>query len=157
MKHVDSLNLCSLESFQQSFDFRWFMRNAYMLCRWCCQRAEYGTFSNRGFQVALGSGSEPIDEKGVVFSCWDKWTGRSAECATLAFLFLQLPQIILNTKNLLAGEFAALFAVPWMVRRLVYNSIVRWLIASGAYIVGYFFFFFCFFSFLDFFFCHQVA
>nr|XP_024361884.1 maltose excess protein 1-like, chloroplastic isoform X2 [Physcomitrium patens] len=77
-------------------------------------RAEYGTFSNRGFQVALGSGSEPIDEKGVVFSCWDKWTGRSAECATLAFLFLQLPQIILNTKNLLAGEFAALFAVPWM-------------------------------------------
>lgn len=55
------------------------------------------------------------DEKDADYTRLNTVTGRLAECATLAFLFLQLPQIILNTKNLMTGDFAALFAVPWMV------------------------------------------
>ncbi|KAJ7526338.1 hypothetical protein O6H91_16G002400 [Diphasiastrum complanatum] len=45
---------------------------------------------------------------------WNFLTEQLAASATFAFLLLQLPQIILNTKNLLAGNNAALFAVPWM-------------------------------------------
>ncbi|KAJ7542068.1 hypothetical protein O6H91_10G088000 [Diphasiastrum complanatum] len=45
---------------------------------------------------------------------WSSVTEQLAASATVAFLLLQLPQIILNTQNLMAGNNAALFAVPWM-------------------------------------------
>ncbi|CAM6100960.1 unnamed protein product [Calypogeia fissa] len=53
-------------------------------------------------------------EPSGAFSEWDATTARLADSATAAFLLLQLPQIILNTQNLLAGNSTALFAVPWM-------------------------------------------
>lgn len=78
------------------------------------ERGEYGTFANTDAKVVLDSWRDSTDEKEVIYSRWNATTARLAESATLAFLFLQLPQIILNTQNLYAGDFAALFAVPWM-------------------------------------------
>ncbi|KAK1307304.1 hypothetical protein QJS10_CPA10g01290 [Acorus calamus] len=48
------------------------------------------------------------------FDEWDSLTAKFAGAANLPFLLLQLPQIILNAQNLLAGNKAALFAVPWL-------------------------------------------
>lgn len=45
---------------------------------------------------------------------WDSITGQLAASATIAFLLLQLPQILLNFQNLMSGNKIALFAVPWM-------------------------------------------
>uniref|UniRef100_A0A3Q7FIC3 Uncharacterized protein n=1 Tax=Solanum lycopersicum TaxID=4081 RepID=A0A3Q7FIC3_SOLLC len=46
---------------------------------------------------------------------WDSLTAKFAGAANIPFLILQLSQIILNARNLLAGNQAALFAVPWLV------------------------------------------
>lgn len=78
------------------------------------ERGQYGTFSNKEPEVVLECWKNSTDEKDANYTRLNTVTGRLAECATLAFLFLQLPQIILNTKNLMTGDFAALFAVPWM-------------------------------------------
>lgn len=43
-------------------------------------------------------------------------TAKFAGAANVPFLLLQLPQIILNARNLLAGNKTALFAIPWLVR-----------------------------------------
>lgn len=43
-------------------------------------------------------------------------TAKFAGASNIPFLLLQLPQIILNARNLLAGDNAVLFAVPWLVR-----------------------------------------
>ncbi|KAH0679910.1 maltose excess protein 1-like, chloroplastic [Solanum tuberosum] len=48
------------------------------------------------------------------FKQWDSLTAKFAGAANIPFLILQLPQIILNARNLLAGNQAALFAVPWL-------------------------------------------
>ncbi|XP_077234801.1 maltose excess protein 1-like, chloroplastic isoform X2 [Tasmannia lanceolata] len=48
------------------------------------------------------------------FEEWDSLTAKFAGAANLPFLLLQLPQIILNARNLLAGNNSALFAVPWL-------------------------------------------
>ncbi|KAE8734598.1 Maltose excess protein 1 [Hibiscus syriacus] len=45
---------------------------------------------------------------------WDSWTAKFAGAANLPFLLLQLPQIILNARNLMAGNKTALLAVPWL-------------------------------------------
>uniref|UniRef100_A0A0D3FZT1 Maltose excess protein 1-like, chloroplastic n=1 Tax=Oryza barthii TaxID=65489 RepID=A0A0D3FZT1_9ORYZ len=45
---------------------------------------------------------------------WDSLTAKFAGAANVPFLLLQLPQIILNARNLLAGNKTALFAVPWL-------------------------------------------
>jgi hypothetical protein len=47
---------------------------------------------------------------------WDSVTAKFAGAANVPFLLLQLPQIALNARNLLAGNKTALFAVPWLVR-----------------------------------------
>jgi hypothetical protein len=47
---------------------------------------------------------------------WDSVTAKFAGAANIPFLLLQLPQIVLNARNLLAGNKTALFAVPWLVR-----------------------------------------
>ena len=46
---------------------------------------------------------------------WDSLTAKFAGAANVPFLLLQLPQIVLNARNLIAGNKAALFAVPWLV------------------------------------------
>ncbi|XP_071732133.1 maltose excess protein 1-like, chloroplastic [Rutidosis leptorrhynchoides] len=45
---------------------------------------------------------------------WDSLTAKFAGAANVPFLLLQLPQIVLNARNLIAGNEAALFAVPWL-------------------------------------------
>ncbi|KAF9624493.1 hypothetical protein IFM89_011536 [Coptis chinensis] len=45
---------------------------------------------------------------------WDSLTAKFAASANLPFLLLQLPQILLNAQNLLAGNKSALLAVPWL-------------------------------------------
>ncbi|MCO5549040.1 hypothetical protein L7F22_002506 [Adiantum nelumboides] len=53
------------------------------------------------------------DEKSSTYEFWDGLTEQLSGSATFAFLPLQLPQIILNYRNLSAGNAAALAAVPW--------------------------------------------
>ncbi|XP_059625148.1 maltose excess protein 1-like, chloroplastic [Cornus florida] len=45
---------------------------------------------------------------------WDSMTAKFSAAANIPFLVLQMPQIILNARNLLAGNKSALFAVPWL-------------------------------------------
>ncbi|KAJ0231491.1 Maltose excess protein 1 [Hirschfeldia incana] len=45
---------------------------------------------------------------------WDSWTAKFSGGANVPFLMLQLPQIILNAQNLMAGNNTALSAVPWL-------------------------------------------
>ncbi|XP_047316331.1 maltose excess protein 1-like, chloroplastic [Impatiens glandulifera] len=54
-----------------------------------------------------GEGSDSLEE-------WDVMTAKFSAAASVPFLLLQLPQIILNARNLLAGNKTALFAVPWL-------------------------------------------
>ncbi|KAI3750150.1 hypothetical protein L2E82_20776 [Cichorium intybus] len=46
---------------------------------------------------------------------WDSLTAKFAGGANVPFMLLQLPQIVLNARNLIAGNNSALFAVPWLV------------------------------------------
>ncbi|XP_022943767.1 maltose excess protein 1-like, chloroplastic isoform X1 [Cucurbita moschata] len=45
---------------------------------------------------------------------WSSLTAKFSGAANVPFMLLQLPQIILNTRNLLAGNTTALLAVPWL-------------------------------------------
>ncbi|KAL8459355.1 hypothetical protein ACS0TY_036732 [Phlomoides rotata] len=64
--------------------------------------------------------AHPISEEPVKwrrskdFEQWDSMTAKLAGAANLPFLLLQLPQIVLNTRNLLEGNTSALLAVPWL-------------------------------------------
>lgn len=48
------------------------------------------------------------------FEQWDSLTAKFSGASNIPFLLLQLPQIILNARNLLAGNKMALLAVPWL-------------------------------------------
>ncbi|XP_010549749.1 PREDICTED: maltose excess protein 1, chloroplastic-like isoform X1 [Tarenaya hassleriana] len=65
------------------------------------------------FPHPLGLASEDFG-KSKAYEEWDSWTAKFSGAANLPFLMLQLPQIILNAQNLMAGNKAALFAVPWL-------------------------------------------
>lgn len=54
-------------------------------------------------------------EKNEKFEQWDSWTAKFSGASNLPFLLLQLPQIILNARNLIAGNPSALLAIPWLV------------------------------------------
>ncbi|MCL7045109.1 hypothetical protein MKW94_020962 [Papaver nudicaule] len=58
-------------------------------------------------------GSEKIKNP-QEFEEWDSLTAKFAGASNLPFLLLQLPQIILNSQNLIAGNYSALSAVPWL-------------------------------------------
>lgn len=45
---------------------------------------------------------------------WDSLTSKFSGAANVPFLLLQMPQILLNTRNLIAGNNTALFAIPWL-------------------------------------------
>ena len=49
------------------------------------------------------------------FEEWDFWTAKFSGGASVPFLLLQMPQIILNANNLMSGNKTALLAVPWLV------------------------------------------
>ncbi|KAH6824113.1 root cap 1 [Perilla frutescens var. hirtella] len=57
---------------------------------------------------------ETLQVKQKNFEEWDSLTAKFAGAANLPFLLLQLPQIILNYQNLVAGNRSALLAVPWL-------------------------------------------
>lgn len=59
-------------------------------------------------------GDDSLHVKSPSYTQWDALTSTIAGSSTLPFLLLQLPQIILNAQNLLAGNRAALFAVGWL-------------------------------------------
>ncbi|KAI5075569.1 hypothetical protein GOP47_0009645 [Adiantum capillus-veneris] len=67
----------------------------------------YGTFQGPKQQY------ESRPDVGACFLQWDASTSRIAEFATFPFLLMQVPQIILNTQNLLNGNYVALAAVEW--------------------------------------------
>ncbi|MCO5592542.1 hypothetical protein L7F22_046545 [Adiantum nelumboides] len=67
----------------------------------------YGTFQGPKQQY------ESRPNVGACFLRWDASTSRIAEIATFPFLLMQVPQIILNTQNLLEGNYSALAAVEW--------------------------------------------
>ncbi|XP_008808799.2 maltose excess protein 1-like, chloroplastic isoform X1 [Phoenix dactylifera] len=48
------------------------------------------------------------------FQQWDSMTAKFAGASNVPFLLIQLPQILLNSRNLVAGNKAALFALPWL-------------------------------------------
>ncbi|XP_043815202.1 maltose excess protein 1, chloroplastic isoform X2 [Manihot esculenta] len=48
------------------------------------------------------------------FKQWDSWTAKFSGASNIPFLLLQMPQIILNAQNLMAGNKTALLAVPWL-------------------------------------------
>ncbi|KAK4390995.1 Maltose excess protein 1-like, chloroplastic [Sesamum angolense] len=58
---------------------------------------------------------ESVHVRGKGLEQWDSLTAKFAGAANVPFLLLQLPQIVLNTRNLLAGNKSALLAVPWLV------------------------------------------
>ncbi|XP_023006855.1 maltose excess protein 1-like, chloroplastic [Cucurbita maxima] len=45
---------------------------------------------------------------------WSSLTAKFSAAANIPFMLLQLPQIILNARNLLSGNETALLAVPWL-------------------------------------------
>ncbi|XP_052172170.1 maltose excess protein 1-like, chloroplastic [Diospyros lotus] len=59
------------------------------------------------------SGSEEA-KSGKILEQWNMLTAKFAGASNVPFLLLQLPQIVLNARNLLAGNKTALFAVPWL-------------------------------------------
>lgn len=60
-------------------------------------------------------GSSPPAERTPLFWQWDSLTAKFSASSNIPFLLLQLPQIILNARNLLSGNHSALLAVPWLV------------------------------------------
>ncbi|KAI4330031.1 hypothetical protein MLD38_028345 [Melastoma candidum] len=69
-----------------------------------------------GLHVQASSGNEGLGsvESSQEFQQWDSLTAKFSASANLPFLLIQLPQIILNARNLMAGNKAALLAVPWL-------------------------------------------
>lgn len=63
------------------------------------------------------------DSKG--FEDWSSLTAKFSGAANIPFMLLQLPQIILNARNLLAGNKTALLAVPWLVKTTSIQSLFR--------------------------------
>lgn len=59
-------------------------------------------------------GDDSLYVKSPSYTQWDALTSTIAASSNLPFLLLQLPQIMLNAQNLLAGNRAALFAVGWL-------------------------------------------
>ncbi|GFQ02380.1 maltose excess protein 1 chloroplastic [Phtheirospermum japonicum] len=65
-------------------------------------------------------GAHPIDQepkeiiRGKDFEQWDSVTAKLSGASNLPFFLLQLPQIILNARNLLAANKSALLAIPWL-------------------------------------------
>jgi len=54
---------------------------------------------------------------------WDSLTSKFSGAANLPFLLLQMPQILLNARNLIAGNNTALFAIPWLVIFKSYTTV----------------------------------
>ncbi|XP_015871744.3 maltose excess protein 1-like, chloroplastic isoform X2 [Ziziphus jujuba] len=96
----------------------------------CCQLRSFAflhhpfnssSSSSSPLPASLGSDvPRPLHQASVDFKSsesfqhWDSLTAKFSGASNIPFLFLQLPQIFLNARNLLAGNKAALLAVPWL-------------------------------------------
>jgi hypothetical protein len=54
-------------------------------------------------------------QPGAILQWWDQTTKRLVEVATVAFIFLLLPQMLKNGRALAAGNAAALAGLAWEV------------------------------------------
>ncbi|OWM76373.1 hypothetical protein CDL15_Pgr028243 [Punica granatum] len=81
--------------------------------RWHCQR-QRGPSSSRALHSSdhLPPHSQGLPKKDL--EQWDSITAKFSAAANIPFLLLQLPQIILNARNLLSGNKSALLAIPWL-------------------------------------------
>lgn len=61
-----------------------------------------------------GEENVTLNKNDGAFKQWDWWTAKFAAGANIPFLLLQLPQILLNARNLMAGNNTALLAVSWL-------------------------------------------
>lgn len=59
-------------------------------------------------------GDDSLHAKNPSYTQWDALTSTIAASSNIPFLLLQLPQIMLNAQNLLAGNKTALFALGWL-------------------------------------------
>jgi hypothetical protein len=70
--------------------------------------------------------SDPPNQEEVgtnqAYQQWDSLTSKFSGAANLPFLLLQMPQILLNAKNLIAGNNTALFAIPWLVTTFSFST-----------------------------------
>ncbi|KAK7263962.1 hypothetical protein RJT34_31562 [Clitoria ternatea] len=58
---------------------------------------------------------EPVNVgRNESYQQWDSLTSNFSAAANIPFLLLQMPQIILNARNLLAANKTALSAIPWL-------------------------------------------
>ncbi|RXI08115.1 hypothetical protein DVH24_022259 [Malus domestica] len=84
----------------------------------------------------LHQGSVKSTSSKTGFEQWNSWTAKFSGASNIPFLLLQMPQIYLNAQNLLAGNKAALLAVPWMLSMadampLPYFVITSIVVATG--------------------------
>ncbi|KAL8464716.1 hypothetical protein ACS0TY_034284 [Phlomoides rotata] len=76
---------------------------------------QVSSFSSEALDDAHPISEEPVKwRRSKVFELWDSMTAKLAGDANIPFLLLHLPQIVLNTRNLLEGNTSALLAVPWL-------------------------------------------
>lgn len=59
-------------------------------------------------------GDDSLHAKNPSYTQWDALTSTIAASSNIPFILLQLPQIMLNAQNLLAGNKTALFALGWL-------------------------------------------
>jgi len=59
-------------------------------------------------------GDDSLHAKNPSYTQWDALTSTIAAASNIPFLLLQLPQVMLNAQNLLAGNKTALFALGWL-------------------------------------------
>lgn len=64
--------------------------------------------------IQPGEEAAKLDRNDEKMKQWDGLTAKFAAAANIPFLLLQLPQIWLNARNLIAGNNSALLAVNWL-------------------------------------------
>ncbi|KAJ8771291.1 hypothetical protein K2173_026468 [Erythroxylum novogranatense] len=59
-------------------------------------------------------GSVNLKKKSKSFEQWDSLTAKFSGVSNIPFMLIQMPQITLNARNLMAANKTALLAVPWL-------------------------------------------
>ncbi|KAH7415143.1 hypothetical protein KP509_14G029800 [Ceratopteris richardii] len=78
-----------------------------------CSIQDSSRFKSKAIRQVRCQALECHEKKNSTYEFWDSVTDQLSGSATFAFLPLQIPQIVLNYRNLSVGNAAALAAVPW--------------------------------------------